>query len=174
MTPLIEVPRYTDEELEIRSNDRYQYKPEMIISQNVALDQDLERNKEIMKLNHELNDLKGLKESLEEMKNGEIQNTLEEIRKSGLGISEDYQINYEKELFNPNSIEALLKHREELDQENNNNNYLHEKDTYSVAKEDFHLKNRKEKGVKNRLFELKNLYKDNLDEFIDDSEQSLG
>ena len=146
---MMEVPRYSDQDLEVRSNDRYQYKPEMIISQSVALDQ----NEEILKLNEELN---YLKQSMEDLKYEQEKQTLNEIRKSQMdpikreGEGVDY--------FNPNSIDILLKHRQELDAnefENPVKDYQPEKEN-QMDNYEIEMKNRKEKVIKNRLTELKN------------------
>ncbi|CAI2383552.1 unnamed protein product [Moneuplotes crassus] len=162
---IMEVPRYSQEDLEVRSNDRYKCKPEMMISQSVALDQ----NDEIQKLNDEVNHLR---ETVEDLKIDHMRDTIEEIRKSGLGVpmSED------EEAFNPNSIEMLLKHREELNKEIQVNHGSYdsrpERDTGDYQEAEMRKK-RKDKVVKNRLAELKNVYEQNLDEFMDESEPSV-
>lgn len=163
---IFEIPVMKDDP-EVRSNDRYNYNPDFIVSQSVGFDP----NDDIYKLHNEVNDLR---QSIDIMRLEHARKTLDDFETAKFTDEKENEIDY----FNQNTVEALLKHREELDKESYKmpvyrDSPVRDTDRGIGHTNDGQNKARKDKYIKNRLNELKNWYEDNLDEFIDDSEQSV-
>jgi hypothetical protein len=140
-------------EIPIRSNDRYKYNPELIVSQNI----DFEQNEEIKKLHNEISNLR---ESMEMIRLEKVRQTMEELVQ--------FQQNKEnvddnEEEFDHDQIEKLLKYREELDKEAENEVYkmpVYQDTPEKLSKRGLQLsddsKVRNEVYMKKRFNELKN------------------
>lgn len=172
---IFEIPRIDRDDTEVKSNDRYQYKPEFVVSQNMDFDQ----NDEINRLHDEINYLRG---SMEILKLEQARKTIESFGREK--FPESFKENadeIDEDFFNPNNIEQFLKHREEIDQ-------VHQEEPYNYPvyrdsperdpgrkqhfDEDKEVKARKENYMKKRFAELKGCYETNLDDFVDDSDRS--
>ena len=146
---LFEIPKI-DKREEMRSNDRYQYNPEFIVSHSVGLDQ----NEEIAKLH---NEVEFLRESMEMIKLEKARQTLDGFHKEYNNDKENYDDNEEE--LNAETIENLLKYREELDRDTSpkpSKMSVYHDSPHRDTQKRYDMNSRKQNYTKKRLAELKN------------------